>query len=734
MAFPQQKATQEINLAYLMERLWRARFAMVLFVVIVTGLVYAFTQVVDPKYASEAQLLIETQETAFTRPEAEQGDRTPEIDERDVVSQVQVVRSRDVADEVIRQLGLEDDPRFDPMRAGVSPITSALVLLGLSEDPMRLSVEERVYQHFAKGLSVYSVPQSRVIVVNYESKDPELSALIANTVVDTYLSFQRAATATNTRSATSFLETEIAELREQVSDAEAAVARFRSGANLFVGVNGSTLSAQQLSELSTELSRARAAESEARSRAQEIRTLIAQQGTQVALPQSFSTPLTQRLQEEQATLRGRIAELSATLLPAHPRLRELNAQLGDLAGQLRAEAGRIAARYENEARVAAARAEALQDSLARLSAEASRIADAEVELRALEREAAAQRDLLASYLVRYREAATRDENADLPTNARVIQTAQVEREPVFPQTLPMIILALVGSIAISVLVVASAAILAGAVAEEEADPSDPPSEPSSGRREPTHEQDERPAPYIAAEEKPFALAASASGRSGQPDEGSAQQAVARLRAMPPRSGPSRFALDGAEEEQALISRLQTLSASLEGARLTVASADNHAAAGDLALRLARGLAREGRSVVMVDCAGDLTGTPDGIEGPGFTELLNGSAGFDAALHRDLESPMHIVPGGSPRDDTVAITPDDLDPVIAALAETYDMVIINAGGDENLLFTCGHLADAMILRGEQMNIAALAARLASLVPADRLFAVHMGALSAVAAAG
>jgi succinoglycan biosynthesis transport protein ExoP len=57
--------------------------------------------------------LIEAQETAFTRPEVQQGDVVPSIDDRAVTSQVQVMRSRDVAEQVIDQLGLRDDPRFD---------------------------------------------------------------------------------------------------------------------------------------------------------------------------------------------------------------------------------------------------------------------------------------------------------------------------------------------------------------------------------------------------------------------------------------------------------------------------------------------------------------------------------------------------------------------------------------------------------------------------------------------
>jgi succinoglycan biosynthesis transport protein ExoP len=198
LASSQAQAPQEINLAYLLARLWAAKFGVLFFVLGITGLVYFYTQTTSPKYEAEAQVLIEAQETAFTRPEVQQGDSVPSIDDRAVTSQVQVMRSRDVAEQVIDRLGLRDDPRFDSALEGMSPVQSVMVLLGLSDDPMLLSADERVYQEFDSGLSVFNIPESRVIVVRYKSGDPELSAQIANAVVEIYQQAQRTTQADNT--------------------------------------------------------------------------------------------------------------------------------------------------------------------------------------------------------------------------------------------------------------------------------------------------------------------------------------------------------------------------------------------------------------------------------------------------------------------------------------------------------------------------------------------------------
>ncbi|MEM1289388.1 MAG: exopolysaccharide transport family protein [Pseudomonadota bacterium] len=777
-------ANAEINLAQILKKLWDARFGVMVFVLLVTGLVYLFTQIAEPKYLSEAQILVEAQETGFTRPEVDDAQVVEQVDPTDVLSEVQAIASRDVSMKVIEQLRLEELEEFDPALEGVSIINSTLVLLGLVEDPLRLSAGERVFQNFDEGLRVYPIPESRVIVVGFESSDPELSARIVDAVIENYLASQQAAQATTTRSATSFLEAEINELRQEVAQAEADVARFRASSGLLLGPNNTTLSAQQLSELSTELTRARADRSEARSRATEIRSLIAAQGNEVALPEDFSTPLTARLQEEQATIRASIAELSATLLPGHPRIRELNAQLGDLGGQLRGEAARVAQRFENAAQVSQARAEALEEQLAQLSAEAARIAESEVQLRALEREAAAQRDLLQSYLVRFREAATRDEPALLPTNARVIQTAQVDREAIFPRTLPMIMIAFVGSFAFAVLGVASQAILSSAVTESEFE--DEGFEGEELARDEVAgasfaQQDAQNGSNQTASARPSTRSADygyayADGEPIPPQYQSADRSADVLttefhdaeRSQPnlaertlgarqplqptsflentpvnrrpefqavPQSGPApvaaamprTFALADPVECRHLFAHLRSVGLGSEALRITVGASDSSINAGDVALRLARATAQAGRSVVFIDCVGDLRGADLTPDGPGFFELITGKVMFDTALHKDPKSSLHVVPAGYSIAERHMVADDAADLVLNAFATSYEAVIVNAGRDPQLLLECARINDVMVLGGQPNRVAALAQTLSSIVPADRMLAVQMPAV-------
>jgi hypothetical protein len=132
-----------------------------------------------------------------------------------------------------------------------------------------------------------------------------------------------------------------------------------------------------------------------------------------------------------------LAEPSATLLPSHPRIKQLSSELADVRVQIRAEANKIVKSLEHEAVVAAARETSLRNSLTEVQTQASGMSDAEVKLRALEREAKAQRHLLESYLARFRDASARHDIGAVPAQATIVSRAHASIKPSFPKRGPM---------------------------------------------------------------------------------------------------------------------------------------------------------------------------------------------------------------------------------------------------------------------------------------------------------
>src|SRR5690348_15127917 len=203
-----------------------------------------------------------------------------------------------------------------------------------------------------------------------------------------------------------------------------------------------------MGELNTQLNNARALKADAESKARLIKEML-QSGKPIEASEVLNSELIRRLSEQRVTLRAQLAEQSSTLLDGHPRIKELKAQLGDLDHQLREEAGKVSRSLENDARIAGGRVDGLIASLDQLKKQASSYNGQDVQLRALEREAKAQRDLLESYLAKYREANTRENIEAAPSDGRIISRAIVSNTPAYPKKLPIVLIATLATLLLS---------------------------------------------------------------------------------------------------------------------------------------------------------------------------------------------------------------------------------------------------------------------------------------------
>src|ERR1700723_345369 len=340
---------------------------------------------VTPRYKSEARILIDGRENVFLRPNGERNEeRTAPLDPEAVTSQVQLLLSRDLARDIIKKNRLAELPEFDPVLRGFSPLKSLLALIGIGRDPISLTPEERVLDAYNERFTAYAVDKSRVVVIEFQSRDPDLAAQVANSIADGYLVLQQGARREQARSAGQWLAGEIENLRKKVADAESRVEDFRSGSSLFVGTNNTTLSNQQMGELNTQLNNARALKSDAESKARLIREML-QTGKPIEASEVLNSELIRRLSEQRVTLRAQLAEQSSTLLDNHPRIKELKAQLTDLDRQIRDKARKISRSLDNDSRIASGRVEGLSANLDQLKKQASSANGQDVKLRALER-------------------------------------------------------------------------------------------------------------------------------------------------------------------------------------------------------------------------------------------------------------------------------------------------------------------------------------------------------------
>ena len=352
----------------------------------VTGAALALAWLATPHYKASTRLLIEMRESVFTRPDNNSQAENPILDEEGVTSQVEVISSTDILKQVATKLDLSRLREFDEA-ADMGSIGRFLVIAGLKSDPHEIPPDERVLKAMREKLNVFRVERSRVIVIEFSSEDAKLAAEIPNAIADAYISVQGNAKVESNSAATDWLAPEITDLSKRVKDAEARVAEYRAQSGLLMGGNNSVLATQQLSELSTELSRVRASRASAEATAESVRAALRGGGSLDAFPEVLSSSLIQRLREQQVQLKSNIADLSTTLLGNHPRIRALQSQLADLDSQIRNEAQKVLKGLTTQAQTAQMRENQLVADLNKLKAESARVGEEQVELNALEREA-----------------------------------------------------------------------------------------------------------------------------------------------------------------------------------------------------------------------------------------------------------------------------------------------------------------------------------------------------------
>ena len=677
----------DIDLGGLFGAIWRNRMRVLLATAACAGVAFVGANLIAPQYKGEARLLIETREPVFTtgQDRAAAGETQLAFDELGIASQVQLLQSADLIKQVARNMKLYELEEFDTTTRP-SAISDLLVLLGVRKNPLDLPPEERVLKEFAGKLTVYQAERSRVIGIEFSSKDPVLAAAIPNEMAKVYLSLQSGARLDSNSEATRWLEPEIANLREKVREAEQKVAEYRSQSDLLPTGENATFAVQQLNDISAEVARVRGERANAEARAESVRAVLRDGGAPDTLTDVVGSQMIQRLKESEAQIQGQISDLSTSMLEGHPRLKGLRSQLAGIRGQIKAETQKILSSLENEAKTAAQREMQLARQLNTLKANAARAGEDEVGLKALEREAAAQRQLLETYLARYREATSRTASSSTPADARVISAAVQPTEAAFPKVIPITVVGGVAGFALSAIAILLAELFSGRALKPVGDAA---AVAPSRREEEEDEEEEELEPVVAMPEPVV---------RSEPQVRVARAPVQEAE-VPARSLLSDIEPEDEDEEDMALEAMEPETEEDDG-DYSVAAVARHLVENDIPVAvsvspsgdrgstatvvLARRIAEGGRRTLLIDLTGSACPTrlmAQSVELPGITDLLVGDAAFSDIIHGDRLSTAHIVPRGTANIKRAMRGIDRLAMVIDSLSDAYDTVIVECGPAE-----------------------------------------------------
>lgn len=643
----------DIDVRGLLLMLWRRK--MVVLSVLLIGLSFATIVIafVQSLYTAKSLVLIEAYSQSSSSKEFQALINSQRFDTALILSEIEVIKSRSMARKVVQRLNLATDPEFNPRfrydgedgsDSNASNGFRKLSVYGSELEKLPAGSADReigdVISRFLGRLNVRSISGSYAIQVGFTSEDPSKAALVANTIVDVYIEQRLETKFKANRKLTDWLDRRLADLRGQVRVSEQAVADYKARFNITVGAR-TVMSAEQLSQLNSQLVVAKAKLAETRAKLSQVEGLAKSKTKIDSLSEVVKSPLVQQLKRQEVGLEGQLSDLSTRYGSKHPNIVKLKSELKDLRSTIRSEMRKVADTIENEVTFAEARVAALQEGLSESQGQRHEDNDAMIKLRELEREADSTQLIFDTFLETYKRS---DEQEELQeAEARVLSYAIAPHVASYPNKLLLLSL----SAAISLFIGLAIAILL-----EKLD--------NSFR---SANQLEKSLSYPC-----FALIPSVENKSQRElvdyivskPSSTLAESVRTLRTVLNLRGRK----DGNKP------RVVTITSSFPGEGKTT-----------LSVWLGRLAAKSNEKVIIIDA--DLrrpnihrsTGRSNDVT---LVDYLTGQKELDEVIQKDDASGVHMIYGRSvPNSALDLVSSDKMAKLVSSLAQVYDLVIIDS---------------------------------------------------------
>lgn len=384
-------------------------------------------------------------------------------------TQADIIKSRAVAEKVISRLGLdeirttniawaEDDETAtgsslaSQLRGWLNEVKSWLPEELRSPAPVELDEEGRyaaLVSRILQGVSVSGGTESEILVISYSSSDPRNAAEMANAFAEGYLQFAGESRSSNMQQATSWLASRIEELREKAIAAEETLREFQARESLVDTGNREQIISAKLGTLTAELVKAQSRRSEAEARYAQIKSAAERENNFEAIAGAMDSITVLEAHRAQIERERRVAELSERYGHKHPKMISAKAELQEARRRLKAETTKAIDVAREDFELAAAQERQFRDLIKQQQDEMRKVSGKVFELKQLESDVQANRELYQTYLNRFNEADIADEY-DTP-NARIIDRASVPAAPFRPDRKQIILISIVIGLGVGVL-------------------------------------------------------------------------------------------------------------------------------------------------------------------------------------------------------------------------------------------------------------------------------------------
>lgn len=428
--------------------LWRQRWILVAVTgaVVLAGLV--ITMLMTPVYTTSTTLRIDPQNAEIIEGQ-ELVD--PYIASNEIFRYLETLRavlqSRSMALQVVDELELwQSRPLLGDLVDEAPPA-------GRTADEWREELRQSAAGMLMGGVNVDIPINTRIIEIGFSSTDATLAAQVANSYARNFLSDNVSRSLEANAYASEYLETEIAETRQELRDTELAAIEYARANQIIVELPQSTfgediglmptLTATDLTSTAAQLSEARGQRILAEQRWRTVANVDPGQ-----LPEVRENATIEAMKTRVSQLGSQLSEMRVRYRDDYPPIQGMLAEIATLEQQIAAMGAQVKQSIRNDYQIALRREQALESEVQQISSETLDEQDRRVQYNLLAREAAATREQLAVLLQRYNMISSA---ANIQRNdATLLDEARVPGAPSSPNLFVNLFLSLVAGVGLAV--------------------------------------------------------------------------------------------------------------------------------------------------------------------------------------------------------------------------------------------------------------------------------------------
>ena len=300
------------------------------------------------------------------------------------------------------------------------------------------AAQSRTVAAFLSRLTIAPVRSSRLVDVKFRSTDPKLAADVANALSQAYISQTQETKFAASKEATDWLGGQLSEQRKNVEGSELALQKYREQ-NDAISTEDPQVT-QKLAELNTNVTRAKTDRIYKETLYNQLQAIKDDPAALANFPHVLSNGFVQQLKGELSARQRQEAELTGKFGPLWPQLIEVRNAVKAAQAKVDREIANVVQAIHTEYTTAQAQEDRLMVALEAQKAEALALNRKSIGYRALERDAASNRQIFESLLQRTKETTI---SGELKTNSiRIADAADIPRSPVWPQKQRNFLLAL----------------------------------------------------------------------------------------------------------------------------------------------------------------------------------------------------------------------------------------------------------------------------------------------------